>query len=107
MNSQFLRSRKWNGDGTERLRSRVNGALDPEPFPIEIGHLVHLLKKIFFVIPGKGVLQTGESLLSPFRILFWQKLQVHVVSSGENETVKRWYFLPWNLIITCPRGEYD
>ena len=27
VNSQFLRSRKWNGDGTERLRSRVNGVL--------------------------------------------------------------------------------
>ena len=26
MNSLFLRSRNWNEDGTERLRSRVNGA---------------------------------------------------------------------------------
>ena len=28
VNSLFLRSRNWNEDGMERLRSRVNGTLD-------------------------------------------------------------------------------
>ena len=30
------------------------------PFPIEISHLMHLLKKIFFERPCMGTLQTGE-----------------------------------------------
>ena len=34
--------------------------LDHKPFPIDIGHLMHLLTNIFFVRPCMGVLQTGE-----------------------------------------------
>ena len=34
--------------------------LDHKPFPIDIGHLMHLFEKIFFVKPCRGVLQTGE-----------------------------------------------
>ena len=34
--------------------------LDHKPFPIVIGHFMHLKKNIFFLRPCLGVLQTGE-----------------------------------------------
>ena len=40
--------------------------LDHKPFPVQIGHLMHFYKKIFFVRPCMGVLQTGGIFAKPF-----------------------------------------
>ena len=61
------------------FRCSQESNLDHKPFPIEIGHLMHLLKMIFFV---------RNLLLSPFSILALPELQVHVVLSGDIEKVK-------------------
>ena len=42
------------------LSVQPNSNLGDKPSPIQIRHLMHLLKKILFVRPFMGVLQTGE-----------------------------------------------
>ena len=46
---------------TKFFRASQESDLDHKPFPIEIGHFMHLLKKIFFVRPCMENLQTGEA----------------------------------------------
>ena len=76
MNSLFLRSRNWNEDGRERLRSRVNGALiihfgqDKAPFTRERNRSVP-----YRSVPKSGTLMgcvhTGTLEITSFRSKKW------------------------------------
>ena len=62
--------------------------LDRKPFPIKIGHLMHLEEEISFVRPCMGPCKPVKSFSKTVPRLPWQKLQVRVLLSRENEMVR-------------------
>ena len=63
--------------------------LDHEPFHVKVGHLMHMLKKIFCIRPSRGLCKVVKYFAKPLPLLSHQKLQVHMVLSGEDEVVRR------------------